>query len=190
MNYSPKGRRLDGIVTLDDLRMRCFVDEETGCWHLRGANGERLRPGKRHVVWSHTHMQRLTSTQAGWLLSRPGREIPPGRLVHRTCDSFDCCAPAHLRCATKAQFGKWQIATGRMKTPAKAAAGRAARCAHQKLTPELKQWLVESQQSGRDVAHALGITPSRASRLRRIHQEQQANRPVASIFEFAMRAAA
>ncbi len=190
MKYSPKGRRLDGIVTLEDLRLRCFVDEVTGCWHLRGANGERMQPGKRHVVWSHSLQQRLTSTQAGWLLSHPGREIKPGRLVHRTCESYDCCAPAHLRCVTKAQFGKWQIATGQLKTPAKAAAGRAARCPHQKLTAELKQWLVESQQSGREVAHALGITPSRASKLRRVHMQQQAVRPVASVFDFAMRAAA
>lgn len=190
MRYSPKGRRLDGIVTIDDLRQRCYVDEDSGCWHLRGANGERMPEKARHIVWSHAHMRRLTSTQAGWLLSHPGREIPAGRLVHRTCESHDCCAPAHLRCVTKAQFGKFQIATGRLKTPAKVAAGRAAPSPHRKLSAELKQWLVESQQSGREAAHGLGITPSRASRLRRLHKEQQESRPIASVFDFAMRAAA
>lgn len=32
-----RGLRTDGIRTADDLRARCWIDDDTGCWHWRGA---------------------------------------------------------------------------------------------------------------------------------------------------------
>jgi len=30
-------KRQDGVRTLEDLRIRCVIDTETGCWLWRGA---------------------------------------------------------------------------------------------------------------------------------------------------------
>lgn len=187
------GTRLDGIVTLDDLRQRCVVDdlEDGGCWHLRTARGRPLPVGQRSTLWMHG-IGHVTSTRAAWLLSHPGQTLRNGWVAFRRCSSYDCVAPLHISAATKQAWGKHMAATGKARTPAKTAAARAqvARLPQTKLTPELRQWLLESQQSGSAAAHALGITQGRANCIRAAYRAAQAARPAASVFELAMRAAA
>jgi hypothetical protein len=185
------GTRLDGIVSLHDLRDRCVVDDEEdgGCWHLRTASGKALPHGQRHSVWMHG-LGHVTATRAAWLLKNPGRELRNGWVAFRTCSSYDCVR--HISAASRANWAKHLVASGKTKTPAKVASARAAAqlLPQRKLTPELRQWLLESEQSGCEVAHALGIAQSRANCIRAEHRKAQATRPAASVFEFAMRAAA
>lgn len=185
------GARLDGIVTIHDLRDRCIVDDEEdgGCWHLRTARGGPLPRDQRHSIWMHG-VGHITATRAAWLLANPGRQLRNGWVAYRTCDSYDCVR--HISAATKNAWGKHMAASGKAKTPAKVASARAAaaQMRHIKLTPELRQWLLESQQSGVEAAHALGITQSRANVIRAEHRKAVAARPAASVFELAMRLAA
>ena len=183
------GTRLDGIVTLHDLRDRCVVDDEEdgGCWHLRGARGQAMPKGERHMLWMHG-IGHVPATRAAWLLKNPGRELRNGWIAFRTCQSYDCVR--HISAANRASWGKHMAATGKSRTAAKTAANRLIPKHWQKLTPELKQWLLESQQSGSEAAHALGITQGRANCIRAEHRKAMASRPAASVFDFAMRSAA
>ncbi|MGL4651265.1 MAG: hypothetical protein ACRC1H_17805 [Caldilineaceae bacterium] len=183
------GADLGGIKDLEGLRERCFVDEETGCWHLRTARGRPLPRHQRHVVWVHG-VGHVTATRAAWLLAKPGREVRPGWVCFRRCESHDCVNPAYLSTGTRKQLGRHMQATGKAVTPAKTAACRVLAQQHPKtkLTPETRAWLFESQQSGIDAAHGLGITQGRANVLRAKHRQALAARPVASVFELGSRA--
>ena len=145
--------------------------------------------GQRHTVWLHG-VGHATATRAAWMLKNPGKVLRNGWVAFRTCSSYDCVR--HISAANRASWGQHMAASGKARTPAKTAAQLvlAQRLPQTKLTPELKRWLLESTQSGADVAHALGITQGRANCIRAAHRKAQAARPAASVFEFAMRAAA
>lgn len=177
-----KGTRLDGISTLEDLRQRCVIDEDSGCWHLRTARGRMLPQTARHVIWvfgiGHT-----TATRASWLLSHPGRTLHNGRICFRTCDSYDCVAPDHIVSGTRKAWGVHMARSGKGVTNAKTQANQQGRRSTWKLTAELKQWLLESPQSGIEVAHALGITQGRANAVRAKTRAAMAALPVRSVFD-------
>ncbi|WP_019652247.1 hypothetical protein [Variovorax atrisoli] len=181
-----KGTRLDGIATLEDLRQRCVIDEESGCWHLRTARGRALPQGPRHVIWvfgiGHT-----TATRASWLLAHPKRKLRNGWVCYRTCESYDCVAPKHIVSGTRKAWGEHMAASGKGVTAAKTKANQTDAKSTWKLTPELKQWLLESPQSGIEVAHALGIAQGRANAIRAKERAALIARPASSVFEFAQR---
>lgn len=184
-----KGARLDGIATLEDLRQRCVVDEESGCWHLRTARGRALPKDQRHVIWVFG-IGHVTATRATWLLSRPGRALREGWVCYRRCDSYDCVAPGHVIAGTRKAWGLHLARSGKAVSTAKTQANRAGRRSTWKLTPELKQWLIESPQSGVEVAHALGIAQGRANAIRAKERTERAARPATSVFDFGARHAA
>lgn len=183
------GTRLDGIATLEDLRQRCVVDEETGCWHLRTARGRPLPKDVRHVLWVFG-AGHVTATRAAWMLSKPGRTLPNGWICYRRCESYDCVAPNHVIAGTRKAWGAHMARTGKAVTSAKAQANRVGRRHTWKLTPELKQWLLESPQSGVQVSYALGISQGRANAIRANARAALAALPATSVFDFAARHAA
>lgn len=184
-----KGTRLDGIATLEDLRQRCVVDEETGCWHLRTARGRALPQDQRHVLWVFG-IGHVTATRAAWMLAHPGRQLHNGRVCFRSCDSYDCVAPDHIVSGSRKAWGAHMARSGKAVTAAKSQANRHGRRSTWKLTPELKQWLLESPQTGIEVAHALGITQGRANAIRAKGRAELNARPATSVFDFAARQAA
>jgi len=184
-----KGTRLDGIATLEDLRQRCVVDEESGCWHLRTARGRALPTDQRHTIWVFG-IGHVTATRAAWLLSRPGRELRSGWVCFRRCESYDCVAPDHVKAGTRQAWGAHLARSGKAVTTAKAQANQHGRRSTWKLTPELKQWLLESPQTGVDVAFPLGITQGRANAIRAKARAAMTARPATSVFDFAAQHAA
>lgn len=182
-----QGTRLDGITTIDDLRERCVIDEDSGCWHLRSARGRALPKNQRHVIWVHGQGH-VTATRAAWLLSHPGRTLPARWCCYRRCESYDCVCPDHVIGGTRKMWGVHMAKTGKAVTPARTHAARTGRRSTWKLTPELKQWLIESPQSGSEVAHALGITQGRANVIRATERANRAAMPATSVFALGARA--
>ncbi len=181
-------RRGDGVETLDDLRQRCYVDEVSGCWHLRQANGRPMPIGDTREIWSRLHGTKVSVPRLAWLLAHPGKDLPSGHIAYRCCESYDCVAPAHIRAGTKRAWGRMLSATGRAATPAKIESCRAiaARNPNRKITDELKSWILDSSQSSYEIAAAIGCSKTIVHNVRKV----QAKRPAASVFEFAMRVAA
>lgn len=83
--------RTDGIRTLEDLKGRCIVSDETGCWLWQGATGE-----KRARLW-FPPLQRTATLGVAIGFLRTGRESKPGVVWYVACDTADCANPEHRR---------------------------------------------------------------------------------------------
>lgn len=163
------GQHLGAVRMLDDLRGRCVIDEECGCWHFRGARGQVMRRDRTPQVFVHL-IGKIPVTRASWCLS--GREMPPsGRLVYRVCESYDCANPEHLRSGTRRQQGRHLASSGKAWTAAKAAANAVMARARRIVTPELAEWIAESPQGAREVAHAVGVHHNHVNVIRRKARE-------------------
>lgn len=182
-----KGAHLGSARTLEDLRLRCVIDDQEDpdcCWSFRQADGRRFPQGRVPRVWLYGGTDAITAARAAWLLSHPGQELRNGWRVYRTCSSPDCINPRHLRAGTCAQMGKVWVKTGKMKTPAKQRAARTVPKPLQKLTPELKVWLAESEQSHASAAHAVGVCTSRVAAVREAMRNAMRLRPGSSVFSW------
>lgn len=160
----PKGTYLSRIRTLDDLRARCRVDEDTHCW-IFGGQPKSLEP----MVWFEDRT--MTVGRVAWLLS--GKRVPAGNwLAWSTCGNKRCCNPAHRKVGTKAQMGEWLKAQGHLRGRLeRRIINRRARVdsKQNKLTPELADWIKESPQTGIELAHALDVSNTAISRVRKGH---------------------
>lgn len=178
-----------GVRNLEDLRGRCVVDEDTGCWHLRDSKGRPLVKEARRVpsVFFVDIQKRVSARRLSFNLSRP-KPARADRLVAVTCGSWDCVAPHHAAEVTPGELGAMVSADGRSATPAKRLhAMRTARSrARTKLTMELATWARESSQKQADVAHALDTTQQRISEIRSMKLwKPQHVLAGASVFAFA-----
>jgi hypothetical protein len=163
------GTYLGAVRDLESLRGRCVVEGD--CWHFKSSRGRPMEPGKRHPVWVHG-VGLMTVTRAAWTL-RTGQKIPRGRVVSRTCDSYDCANPYHMRCWKKADEGEFYRRTGRGLSVRKTIANRRQK-GNSKLSQEVRRWVIESPQSGVDIAHAVGVSQSRANGIRARARTQEA----------------
>jgi hypothetical protein len=185
------GAQLGGVRDLEGIRLRCYCDPDTGCWHWRGTNGKRHDrcASREPLVWLADQRRTATVCRAAWMLA--GKPLKPGYVVWRRCRVSDCANPAHLMAGTKAQWGAWVARTGYLR-------GRIERtiinrrnilnAGRSTLTMELAQWIRESQQTGREIARVLGVGESPISRIR-LGQTFRPT-PAASVFDVgAMRRA-
>lgn len=172
------GSNIGGAASVEDVRLRCVCDAETDCWHLRTAHGRKQPRDRVHRLWVHG-VGHMTATRAVWLLAH-GKLPQPHLRVRRSCESYDCVNPEHLECVTKSRHSR---SLAHHLTPRRLAVLRATVDKQRKLTGETLQWLLESTQSGAAVAHALGITQSRANALR-ARARKRAVRAAPSVFAF------
>jgi hypothetical protein len=155
-----KGTHLGGIATVEDIRRRCRVDEDTGCWHWLMAQCEGV---PRLHYWHPTTNERKTGKgrRVALVLAR-GSDLPKGHIAweKNCCGSADCVNPAHSRHGTKTQWGEWLAATGRVKDlPSKCAGARRGwEKRGRKITPEGAQLIMTSFKSQRELAEELGVS--------------------------------
>lgn len=111
-------KREDGVRTLADIRSRCVISAETGCW-LWSMATITPRGGVTPVVHlasgalgQAVHSSNMPAARAAWLLA--GNAIPPGHVVWRhLCAGGLCINPAHCRAGTRTQMHAGVAATGR-----------------------------------------------------------------------------
>jgi hypothetical protein len=96
-----------GIQTINDIKDRCRVDEETGCWIWTGAFSDRrtptvsIPPGvlreKRYT---------MSAIRAAFLLA--GRRLIGTQVVYRvpSCPTPHCCNPNHHKAGTTAEANR------------------------------------------------------------------------------------
>lgn len=180
------GDNLGGIRTLEDLRVRCWINPETGCWEWRGAMQRTPDRNPEPRVWLAN--ERVTSTigRAAWNLAGK-RKLPSGYTVWRTCRCESCGNPEHLRSGTKAQWGAWMAAKGGLKgDAARRLKNRQSKIdnGQAKITAEIARWVIESPQTLIDAAWGASIAKSTASRIRR-GESWQPLMPAASVFHLS-----
>lgn len=186
MSHEP-GTYLGGIRDLDTLKGRCWCDPDTKCWHFRTARGRPMaKDGKRQVVWIKGRGV-VTVTRVAWEFAH-GRPVPDGMVAYRTCTSYDCANPKHISAGPPVALGALLAAQGRHKGKAnRIIANRRNGAKRQVLTTELRGWIVESTQTGPEIAHGLGVGPSIVYRVRD-NARKLLQRSAPSVFAFAQAA--
>ena len=91
--------RKDGIRTMADLKLRCRVDAETGCWLWAGCTR-----GASARIWLPDAGIRATAFAVEYLST--GRHPAPGTAWVPQCGNALCCNPAHRRPGTKSELFK------------------------------------------------------------------------------------
>lgn len=159
-------RNYDAVRTIDDLKDRCYVDEDSGCWHWKqgktpsGAAAVKVRVrGKR---------EQMVGRKAAFILARC--QLPPeGHRVFAApfCKSRDCVNPDHCRTGTAAQQGAAIARTGELKRiPSKVRANRATARRNAKLTMEQARQIRASSESGTVVGRRFGVSSKTVWRIR------------------------
>lgn len=163
-----KGADHGGIRSIEGIRLRCFCDPDTGCWHWRGSLGKSSdRPGREPMLWRADLNRTQTVMRAAWELGRPTK-LRDDQIVWRRCRQADCANPAHLLAGTRADYGAWAEARGFLRgRPERRIINRANRATQTALTMELAQWTRESQQTLADMAHAFGCSQTVVCRARK-----------------------
>lgn len=163
------GTQFAGIRDLEGIRIRCFCDADTGCWHWRGTSGKRPdRQGREPILWLADERRTTTIMRGAWLMAGK-RALKPGETVWRRCRSADCANPTHLLAGTRSEWGAWTARSGHLRgRPERSVINRRNKIdsGATTITMELAQWVRESPQTGRDIAHALGVTETPISRIR------------------------
>ena len=162
----PKGTDLGGVRSVDRLRERCVVDDETGCWHWKFGTSH----GRPRLVVSHPAVGehiRMGGARAAWVLAN-GRDVPEGQIVRLRCRSRDCCNPEHTKATTRAEWGKHiaKVGAGKCDPLRRARITRVAQ-ARSKLNPELVREIRASELPARAEAERHGIAMSTVTAIRR-----------------------
>lgn len=153
---------MNGILTIEDIRERCVIDEDTGCWIWRRA----VTQGSGGVTpVTHLPALRRVVTVMRAVLHLQGVELSSAICAWSTCRVERCCAPAHILHGTKAEYGRAIKASGRYKG---LTAYRIGSRKHRKnhTPPEIRSAIMQSTETGRVVAVRLGVSESTVSRIR------------------------
>lgn len=168
-----------GVYTIDDLRLRCVVDDLTECWTWKGAFTQGVG-----AVWLPALGKTRTIRSASMFLT--GNELKPGQRVYLKCTNKDCCNPDHMRPMTPKQFGRAQAASGRLKGRPERMA-QCIRLARQRsqLTEELVREIRASDETGVAISARTGISRTVISRVRNNLSWKAHAMPGASVFAWA-----
>lgn len=184
-----KGMHCGGVRTLEGLRRRCRVDDDTGCWHWMGAaqtktasmGGKVQEPRIFNAELGNT----TTISRTAWMLS--GKPVPKAERwnVWRTCRNALCGNPAHMRAGTKAQWGEWVRSEGYMRgRPERTIINSriAQQTGRARFSPEQAALIKDSNETGRALAAKLGASESAVSRCKR--GETYKPLPCSSVFHW------
>lgn len=190
----PASRHMGGVRTLSDLRDRCRIDSETGCWlwtmAVCTARGGVIPMAHipAGVFKPVPNGGTIPAPRLAWLMS--GRALQPGQVVWRqVCSSGLCIRPEHCRAGTKAEMHAAVAATGRNRgKPQRAAINALARMSMVKPIEVVRQAeaLFAEGKLQKEVREALSLSQRTASAIRQgLHPNSAAGQRVvrgASVF--------
>jgi hypothetical protein len=160
MPHAP-GTYLGGIRTLEDLRERCVIDADTGCWHWRMA----ITQGAPRVHLQHPQDGRKVTMRGrrAALLLATGRDLPRGHTAYarHCCQADDCVNPEHSRSGNRREHGQWLTKSGKVKNllGKRAASRRGWDTRGRKVTPEMRQDILNStDEPWQALADRLGVS--------------------------------
>lgn len=165
-------------MNLDQIKGRCRIDEETGCWLWSGAMSTDAGGGRVPIVW---HEGRASSAlRVVYALS--GRTVRKGEIVWRACRHDHCLNPAHLLSGTRKQWGAWRKANGFAAIRPEAwAASMLAKRKDGELDSDTVSMIRSSPETGAELARRLNVSKTAISRVRR-WQTWAETVPQASVF--------
>lgn len=180
-------RKCDAVRTIEDVKARCFVSDENGCWHWRlGKTRSGAADIRVFVRGKHEHMN---GRRAAFILNR-GKLPPRGHRVFAVpwCASKDCVNPDHLRTGTAAQYGAAIAKTGILKhIPSKVRANRETARRNAKLTMEQARQIRASAESASAAAKRFGVSVKTVWSIRNNERYKETGNvmPTADVFAWA-----
>lgn len=151
--------RTDGIRTLADIKLRCTVDEFTGCWHWKGAK----TGGVPQPSFWFPPLARRTTIGVAVCFIKTGAEPAPGVRWHCTCETKGCANPDHRVAGNKSTQ---MLAAKMIRCPVQRARIAAGKRAVSKLSDEAAADIAASIEPLRVVAERHGISIGHAGRVR------------------------
>ncbi len=158
---------------IERIHARCI--EEGDCWIWQGGCAGKCREQPQiSIDGQKLYVRRVLYTLR--------RQIPIGKGITTTCQTFRCVNPAHLAESTKAQRMLRAAAQGKFSSTvrrAKIAANKQA--LHSKLTREQAMEIRYSDGNTRETAKAYGISASLVSCIRRGIRWREYSSPFAGL---------
>jgi len=149
------------MKTLEDLRQRCVVDGQDGCWLFKPTRAYVNAPVMNGVPRS------MQPRRAAWLLAG-GRPLASGYRVFGLCGTPGCVNPEHLRALTPAEHGRRVTSAQTYKGNARRVlAVRAGGRQRASLTPEMIREIAASPETGLRLAARFGVSDTTISKARR-----------------------
>jgi hypothetical protein len=107
-----------GVTTVDGIRDRCRIDDETGCWNWAWGRSDHANSATPSIhigkgVLGNERRKQMSAHSAAWLLS--GKKLAKGHVVYRACCNIDCCNPAHLKAGPRSDMYAHYSASGKNK---------------------------------------------------------------------------
>lgn len=176
-----------GVRTLEELRDRCKIDEETGCWIYPSSLDSRTNTPRVYIAPGliDEKVHTLTARRAGWLLA--GRPLDAKLYVYCAklfCQAA-CCNPDHSAVGTRKQMGQRQSKQGRFSgDPTRSIINR-GNYMKQAVPPETVQRakeLVEQGAQYKVAAAQLGLHPQTVAKIAKGQHAQQRAVRGSSIF--------
>lgn len=142
-----------GIRTLDDLKNRCFIDDDE-CWIWRLS----CQGGKYPKVYLASHGTCIAGVKAALVLS--GVEMIPGKTgYHYKCSNTKCCNPDHLKYGTHKQKWAHIKSAGFLRgDPLRKAVNSQVRRSSSHLTPHVAE-IRASDEDNSQIAKRLNCLP-------------------------------
>lgn len=169
---------MSGIRTLIDLKDRCRVDEETGCWIWglgHSGNGQAC-------VWIPA-LQRRGSLGVLICALTTGKAPEKGVVWHCTCTTPDCARPGHRTPGTRSTQ---MLAAGITRSPLTVAKMTKTKRARSRITDAQVEEIFHSKEVNRVLAERYDISISHASLIKRGQSRRGAVVRGASIFAGAL----
>jgi hypothetical protein len=117
-----RAERGPGIV--DYVRLRCWIDPHTGCWHWRGGRNSSGKAGIPVIAVREGESKKTLSARR-LILDGLGRGPRKGEATQPTCGEYLCLNPAHLKCISRAKIAAESVRKADRFNPRRIAAARA-----------------------------------------------------------------
>ena len=144
-----KGQHLGALRTLEDLRLRSYVDPHTGCWHVRRpSDGKPIDPDKDRLR-IHGRVGQLSIGKAVHYL-RTGKLLPPSMVNASKCGHRDCGNHDHRVLRSRQAHGRKTNEC--RESTAKQLAALMVNRPPKKVTPALLLWAIETGASSAELA--------------------------------------
>lgn len=159
---------MSGIRTIEDVRARCRVDADSGCW-VWALSYSTNRGAKTPIGYWPAIRKTLSVSRLVWMLTRKcDAEALEGRLVWAGCWNSGCCNPEHLASGTHAQRLVLARTAGRRQecpTRRSATSARVMR-AKSHLNEEIIATIRAGNLTNAQIAERYGVSTSQAWKIR------------------------
>jgi len=150
-----------GCRTFEDIRLRCRVDEVSGCWlwSLCFEDNKTPKVGIPAGVLGERKAT-MSAAKASWLLS--GRKLAEGHVVWRSvCGDSRCVNPAHCTALPRAEMRRKCGESNREKGDFKRIAASVANAVQKAIKPDVVQAIearIKRGEKQRDIAAAESVS--------------------------------